>query len=309
MKAKDVIENIRHNELNNANFKYCLVKYINEKKIPFTVEGKWACSNKMEDFVTLDEIEKVENLDQYAGLGTSVQASKVCGVDIDHCVNEPFNKDTINNYARGIIDMFKDFAYIEFSFSGTGIRMFFRDDNVFGHGTIYFIKNESNHTEYYQPGDEQCGVSNRFLTVTGVTLYNNPIDSPVKHTEIIKEFLEKYMKRPVPIFKHDYASEEIVDERSIETLKKNLFNWMIIDSNLAELWFHPAPGSGSDESERDFHLCQTIYNKVTKDKDKIRTLFEMSDFYKSKDFKHLKKWEARDHRYYNLIYDRIRSTN
>ncbi len=302
MKVKEVVERLRNNSLNDANLKYCYVKYDNGTKIPMRYDGKFARTNVLSDFVTLDEIANSPVADRFDGLGISVQASNVCGVDIDHCVDVPFDKSTINDFAKSIISMFKDWAYVEFSFSGTGIRILFRAENIEDYETYYYIKNSTIHTEYYQCGNDGEKKSNRFLTVTGVSLYDNPIDGKSTHMNIIIMFLNMYMRRSVPLNKAANATPDVVDDRSISTLKNILFNWMIVDSTLSDLWFHPAPGSGKDESERDYHLCKWIYTNVTKDKDKIKDLFEMSEFYKSKDRKHMSKWKFNNNRYYEYIY-------
>ncbi len=304
MKVADVIERLNVSSLKNADLKYCFVKYDKGTKVPMRYDGEFARTNVMSDFVSLDEISTSPIKDQFDGLGISVQASNVCGVDIDHCVDVPFDKSTISDFALAIINMFKDWAYVEFSFSGTGIRILFRAENIDDYKTYYYIKNSSIHTEYYQCGsDTDCEKrSNRFLTVTGVSLYDNPIDSNTTHMNIIIMFLNMYMRRPTPLIKSEEASADTIDNRSVSTLKNILFNWMIVDSTLSDLWFHPAPGSGKDESERDYHLCKWIYTNVTKDKSKIKELFEMSDFYKSKDHKHISKWKFNNNRYYEYIY-------
>lgn len=302
MKVKDVVERLNSNSLKDANLKYCFVKFDNGTKVPMRYDGNYARTNVMSDFISLDEISSSPVADQFDGLGISVQASNVCGVDIDHCVDVPFDKSTINDFAVAIINMFKDWAYVEFSFSGTGIRILFRAENIEDYSTYYYIKNSSIHVEYYQCGSDNEKKSNRFLTVTGVTLYDNPIDSKSTHMNIIIMFLNMYMRRATPLNKVSISSTDDVDDRSIMTLKDIVFTRMIVDSTLSDLWFHPAPGSGKDESERDYHLCKWLYTNVTKDKAKIKDLFEMSEFYKSKDRKHISKWKFNNNRYYDYIY-------
>lgn len=300
MNAIDVISKILSNSLAFADFRYCLV---DAAKHPFKINGEMARPNRYEDFVPLEDLVDCPNLDEYRSLGVSVQASRVCGVDLDHCVFVPFDYSTVSQYAKDVIEMFKDWAYIEFSFSGTGIRIFYRQPNIPEYAKFYYIHNSRIQTEYYQPGDDE--ISNRYLTVTGEAIYDNPVDSGENHMETIYAFLNKYMRRRPVAWETDTATTECSDPRSVEQLVKNAKLLMLSDGVFGDLWFQPAPGSGKDESERDFRLLKKICEKVTKDSEKARLVFECSDFFKSKDFKHRMKWEGKEHRYFKLMWKNL----
>ena len=74
------------------------------------------------------------------------------------------------------------------------------------------------------------------------------------------------------------------------------------------LWFTNAPGSGKDESERDYHLVAYLFENVTQDHDMIKQIFEQSNFFKTKDYKHVYKWTNQNGRYFEYLYNTIRRT-
>ena len=118
--ALDTLLRIAENEnLVNSNLKYCLVT---EKKLPYKLDNTPAKINNTNDFVDFKELLNGE-LEKYAGIGISIQASKVCAIDVDKCFSIPFDISTGDERAKDIIDRFKKYAYIEFSFSGKGLRV------------------------------------------------------------------------------------------------------------------------------------------------------------------------------------------
>lgn len=296
MSAIETIERILDTKLVYEDLKFCLV---DDYKRPFTINNSMASVNNISDFVNFETLVRNGDLARYAGIGISVQASKVCAVDIDKCVTIPFDVSSINDFALEIIDIFKDFAYIEFSFSGTGIRILFKQPSIDDYSSKYKIKNSYSHLEYYQPNH-----SNRYVTVTGKYLFNNPLTSNIDYSNVIIEFLEKYMKKL-----HYEAQQRIepsTDNRSIDELMKLVKYHYFNSYNFQDLWFTHAPGSGKDESERDYRLIKYIYKHITQDKSKVKEVFEQSEFFKTKDRKHVFKWTRNDHRYFNLVFDNVK---
>lgn len=295
MNALDVINNIVDNDnLYRANLKYCLVS---SNKHPLKIDGTNARPNNVDDFTTLEELLTVENLSDYAGLGISIQASNICAIDVDKCFSESFNISSGDARAQMIIEMFQKYAYIEFSFSGKGLRVLFRQDLIPNYIDFYYIKNEKFGIEYYQPFQ-----SYRYVTITGRTIFNNPIDSNVNFNDVILEFLNIYMKRVKKIKEIDI----IKDDKTVEQLMKTVKSHYITNHLFQDIWFSRAPGSGSDESERDFYLLSYLYEHVTQNKEKLKYIFEQSPFFRSKDYKHVNKWTNQNYRYYNYLYERIR---
>lgn len=303
MSALDTLFNITNNQnLFDYHFKYCLV---DDNKHPFAINEIIARPNHSEDFSSLSELLNlnVKTLEKYKGLGISIQASGVCAIDIDHCVDSPFNINGISPLAHQIIHLFEsnNCGYIEFSFSGCGIRIFFEANPIIDYELKYYTKNSKLNIEYYYPEG-----SNRYVTITGKTIVNNSINCLEKHQNdnILKIFLDNYMKRRYVLAKQ---TSNNVDSRNIDELMKTVKLKYLTDYNFQDLWFSLAPGSGHDESERDYHLVAYIYDYITKDKDKIKQIFEQSPFFKSKDWKHINKRTKQNFRYFNYLYDRISS--
>lgn len=300
MSALDSLVFITNNpNLMNYGFKYCLV---DETKHPFTVNEDFARPNRVEDFVDIHIIIDLDihTLERYSGLGVSVQASNVCAIDVDHCFKNRFDLDSIDERGKNIIKMFESIAYIEFSFSGTGLRIFFKSNPVKDYEKKYYTKNSNVNIEFYYPKG-----SFRYVTITGKTICNNPIKELDEYGKYkLDVFLDTYMARKYELCTN--ISDEIIhDNNSIEHLMKLVKVRYLTNNNFQDLWFSKAPGSGKDESERDYHLVAYLYENITKDKDKIKQIFEISPFYQSKDYHHMYKWKQNDFRYYNYLYDKI----
>ncbi len=294
MTALEVLNNLMLTDLVQNDLKYCLV---DKKKIPHKLDGSLARPNCDEDFVDIFELTNAENLAEYAGLGISIKASNITAIDVDHCFSEPFVFETIDERGKDIFEMFKSFSYIEFSFSGTGMRVLFRCDNIDEYSKTYFVKNSKQNIEFYQPSGNA-----RYVTITGKYLANNSIQNKIHISEVLFSFLNKYMIRPIkPINECAiHNSDKSIDELRNE-LKKHLFR----NIPFQEKWFGKAPGSNKNESELDYAIISFIYTNITTDKEKIRILFESSPYFKSKDYKHKYKWEYNNHRYYDFIYSRL----
>lgn len=298
MNIFDTIENILNSKLYEADLRYCLV---DSKKHPFRIDGLLARPNNKDDFVPFEQLLTSENLASYSGIGISVQASNISAIDVDHCFSEAFNIESADERAKDIIERFDSMAYIEFSFSGTGLRLLCKPTIIDDYTSKYYIKNESRSIEFYQPTN-----SYRYVTVTGKTIQNNALQSSDKLDVAIQSFLNDYMQRKVIERKHIEIVQN--DTRSLEDLQKLVKVHYFKDIIFQNLWFNPAPGSGSNESERDYHLIAYLYENIVQDKRLLKQVFESSPFFKSKDFKHIKKWTTQDGRYFEYLYNTIRRT-
>lgn len=293
MNAINTIERILKTNLINEDFKYCLV---NSKKIPFTINNSFAKTNELKHFVNFEKLLDNDRLEKYSGIGISVQASKITAIDIDDCVDKPFDINSINKFASEIIQIFKDNSYIEFSFSGSGIRILLKSDAIQNYTDKYRIKNTSNGLEFYQ-----FDMNGRYVTITGRYIYNNKIKK-IEDLTIITNFLDKYMLKQI---RETNYLEEKTDNRSLKQLLKIARRHYITNYNFQDLWFSLAPGSGKDESERDFFLLRYIFTNITQDRAKAKELFEESPFFKSKDSKHVYKWNRNNGWYFDYMFDNI----
>lgn len=291
MSAIDVIERLANTKLINYDLKYCLVT---ENKLPKKLNGEMAKPNNVSDFVSLSELLLADNLNEYAGVGISIQASNICAIDVDHCFKVPRDITSGDERAREVLELFKD-NYCEFSFSGTGLRILFLADLIENLTDKYYIKNSKTQCEYYQPFK-----SFRYVTLTGNYIYNNEIKSVDKNN--LNSFLENFMLKPEL---SKIKGKDIEENVSFEELLKRVKIMYFKDGDFQDLWFGKAPGSGKNESELDYKMVITLFTKITQNRETIKRLFELSPYFKSKDYKHKKKWENQNNRYYNYVYDSI----
>lgn len=292
MGALEAIERLTSTSIAFAGLKFCLV---DSTKLPFRTDGKPARSNDANDFVDLEELAECTLLDKYAGVGISIQASNVCAIDVDDCFKVKNDITSADERAKEMLDLFKDCAYCEFSFSGNGLRILFNHDIIEDYSKTYYIKNSAHHLEYYQPSK-----SYRYVTLTGNVIADN-FDKGDVHEQLM-QVLDKYMCKKTVVYACNTSSTET---RSYEELMEIVRVHRFHNARFRDCWCFNAPGSGRDESERDFFLLSYLFENVTQDKDLIKQIFESSDFFKTKDRKHVWKWTSNDYRYFNYLYNLI----
>lgn len=278
MKSIDFLLKILNTKLPYYDLKWCLV---DSKKLPYMNNGKIAKTNDKKCFCNIEEL-MTKHLLTFSGVGVSINYSHICAIDIDKCVEIPFDIKSISIKGKEILEMFKNY-YCEFSFSGTGLRiLFYLNELEFleSYKKNYYTKNSKQKIEFYLP------LNIRYVTITGEVIYNNELRNVDIST--LKAFLDKYMlleKRKENIYiKQD---NNIIDEKEINKKLKKLF---INNLTFLEVWNSKAPGSGKNESELDYYLIKVLFENVTSNFLKIKELLESSDYYLSKDKKHKKKW-------------------
>lgn len=299
MSALDTLENLLSTKIVSYDLRYCLV---DNNKVPYKLDGTLARPNHEEDFVSIEEIANANHIDEYRGIGISIKASKICAIDVDHCFSIPFDFGSIDDRGRTIFHMFEKLAYIEFSFSGQGMRILFKQPEIENYATKYYIKNTKNQVEYYQPTGNA-----RYVTVTGKVLCNNDLENK-EFTNVITEFLDKFMKRPICENKVVALNEDL----EIDDLLKKVRSLYLRNILFQDVWFnekHELKNGQSQESDRDFYILSFLYQNVITDKIKLRLVFEQSPFFKSKDKKHINKWIYGNYRYYDYMYDRLGGQN
>lgn len=276
MNSFESIQKISKTNLIYHDLKWC---FVNEKKQPFQFNGDICRLNIENNFSTFENLLN-KNVYKFKGIGISVNFSKIYAIDIDKCVKIPNDINSLDNRGKEILELFKDY-YCEFSFSGTGLRILFLG-NLFdelNNLDDYYIKNSNNHIEFYTPRS-----NSRYVTVTGNYIYNNKLKTCNNKTII--NFLNKYMKREKKEIKSFINNEEVSQDELDKRFKKLWFT----NSRFQEVWCSKAPGSGKNESELDYYLIVNLYQNVTQDINKIKSLIEESDYYLSKDYKHKNKW-------------------
>lgn len=304
MTALEALHNIKSdNTLRSAKMKFCLVS---SNKHPLKLDGTNARPNHVEDFVDLDELEKASNLEQYAGLGVSIQASNITAIDVDKCFSVPFELESADDRAIDVIRTFMDVAYIEFSFSGRGLRVFYRQPEIEDYSSKYYTKAEQYGIEYYQPS---C--SFRYVTITGRTIVSHSLESSESFRDTIETFLNKYMKKKAMLTSKPLVNLD--DSLSLDELMKNVKKLYLKNNFFQDRWFDTEhlfsniPGR-SQESHHDYQLLALIYENITHDRNKVKYVFEQSPYFKSKDYKHMQKWTKNDYRYFNFQFDSLISS-
>ena len=221
MSALDVIENICKTTLINEDFIYCLV---DNNKIPYTHKNTLCHPNRQEDFNSLETLLSNNEIEKYEGVGISIFANNISAIDVDCCIKEPFNINCLDDRAKDIVNVFKDRAYIEFSFSGRGLRVLFDIINLpVNYNTEYYIKNSKKSIEFYNPSFKA-----RYVTITGKPLYNNNPRNKIDFNEI-KFFFDKYFKREYKLNINGYIGKEEIDKEStkeninIKVTEKDIF--------------------------------------------------------------------------------------
>lgn len=297
MSAVDTLINIVNNQhLSEYPFRYCLAT---DLKVPYTVKNKIAHPNISRDFVDLDTLIQCNSLDKYDAIGISVQCSNICAIDVDKCFSKKFDISSGDERAKDVIQMFKDKAYIEFSYSGKGLRILFLGENIDNYSDKYYIKNTKTGCEYYQPKN-----SARYVTLTGKCIHDNSLYL-LRDMTLVYEFLEKYMKKP-EIKEVKIANKN--DEKSLDALMKIVRKHYNLHHEFQELWFneeHYLINDLSQESDTDFKLLRYLYSHVTQDEELLRLVFEQSPYFKSKDLLHEKKWYNNNYRYYKYMYQHL----
>lgn len=237
---------------------WCGWKLTDKGKEPFNLQtGYHAKSNDETTFssypVLLNNLHKYLKYDgdkQIGGIGLGIFRG-YSAIDIDHCVEN----GAISDMARDIIDYCN--SYTEYSPSGTGIRIIFKTQTKIDKD-LYYINNHNNGLEIYISDN-----TNKFVSITG-----NKISGDMINEVDITYILDKYMKKGV------FNIQKV--------LKK--------DEKLNTLWNKQAPGSHSDESESDMALLCKLAYYLKNDAEQIRSYFESSPYFLSKDQEHIKKW-------------------
>lgn len=249
--------------------------------------------NDLSNFISYEDAKEQIHQDPQLGLGVGMWGY-LCGIDIDGCIDN----NVISDEAQAIIDLFPE-AYIEKSFSGTGLHfLFLCQMQVPDRKDSYYIKMGKKHMsekslpfkglEFYQ------GLyDHRYLTLT-----ENSIQSPPSLTYVSGEkllaFLDQYFKRPQPSSTNiTTISTDPEDEAWWRWAKKRLRQGKA--QRLYDLASKTPTGSGGTESEDDLALMSEIAFWCNKNPDLMREVFETSYYYKHKDQKHKNKWARLDY--------------
>ena len=152
-------------------------------KVPYNPNtGERAETNNPDTFGTFDLADERYLTEDYNGVGIRV-SNGFSAVDIDKCIEN----GVLSDFAMSIINDLR--SYTEYSPSKSGVRIIFKAADFTFDAERYYLKNPHNRLEIYVDG-----VTNRFVTITGNTIYDYPIRDVSKELPAV---LEAHMVRPV----------------------------------------------------------------------------------------------------------------
>ena len=260
------------------NAKWCGWKYETvggrKTKVPYNLQTlEKAKSNDDSTFKDFCFAEDAFSLGGYVdGIGMLI-SNGYSAVDIDHCITED---GFLSDAAIDICTAIK--SYAEKSPSNEGVRIIFKTTDLVYDKEKYYIKNPNNGVEIYT-----AGATNRFVTITGNTIYGYPI---CENPEALQYVLDKYMCRPVKTASKqkittntqtfDISEDEILSKAMMNNNFSTLFNGNMIEYN-------------NDHSSADLALCNMLAFWTGKDFNKIDNLFKKSQLYRD-------KWDREDYK-------------
>ena len=193
-----------------------------------------------------------------------------CAIDIDHCITD----GSLSDAAIDICTTMQ--SYAEKSPSGEGLRIIFKSSNFVFDKEKYYIKNSNNGVEIYMDG-----VTNRFVTITGNTVYGYPV---IENDEALQQILDKYMLYPVKEIKTKQEPQAKVDLPEDQILSTAMKNY-----NFSSLFSGDMSAYNNDHSSADLALCNMLAFWTGKDFHKIDSLFKKSRLYRE-------KWDREDYK-------------
>ena len=242
----------------------------------------------MSTFYTYSQAMRLMQPDEGLGIGLF---GNLCGIDIDHAVNED---GSLSQTAKDIIDYF-DGAYMEYSYSGKGIHI------------LFFCTQQRKYQKYYtKMGVKQLTakgiqdieglefyqgrVDNRYLTLTGNIIPQRTKNNYSVTPQKITAFLDKYFIIPVQP-KSPVTTTSSNTKEDLAWARFGLYT--LKDEKFKEAFDKPATGYGGTESEDDLALACRAAFWTNNNPEAIRIVFEASPHYKTKDPDHLKKWSKK----------------
>jgi len=252
------------------NAKFCCWRYetVNSRitKVPYNpASGYHANVKKPKTFC--DYTTAVSVSDKYDGIGIRV-GNRIIAIDLDHCVED----GKLLPRAVEITVRFHG-AYIEFSPSGTGLRILCMVQDGFTYDTdAYYIKKGS--VEVYA-----AGATKRFVTLTG-NIYQ-PGDV-VEVPDAVTWLLDSYMKRDKPGLpaivqeRESYLNDDSVLAKALAAKNADKFK---------KLWKGDISGYPS-QSEAEAALCSMIAFYCNGSAEQIDRLFHKSALMRD-------KWDSR----------------
>lgn len=246
----------------------------NPTKVPYnprTVER--ASTADLSTFGTFDEVNDIYIGGYVDGFGIAV-TNGFSAIDIDHCISED---GCLSDTAEEICTTMK--SYAEKSPSGSGVRIIFKSPNLVYDKNKYYIKNPTNGIEIYVEG-----ATNRFVTITGNTLYGYPI---IENAEALQYILDKYMLRPVQTKRTE--TETPTAPIPVNIPPEDILSKAMRNYKFSSLFNGDMSAYNNDHSSADLALCNMLAFWTGKDPQKMDEFFRKSALYRD-------KWNRADYR-------------
>lgn len=242
-------------------------------KIPYSPHStKRAESNNPSTFGDYELALERYRTEDFDGMGILL-SNGYSAIDIDHCCVD----GVISDFALSVIDTMR--CYTEYSPSKTGLRIIFKTpDNFKYDSNTYYIKNPNNGMEIYV-----CGMTNRFVTMTGNTAYNYPLREVSDELQIV---LDTYMVRPV---KKSSANTNTNTAPTTPNLSDDeLLTKALRNERFRALFEGDMSAYNNDHSSADLALCNMLAFWTRCDYAQIDRLFRRSQLFRPD------KWAARE---------------
>ena len=167
-------------------------------KIPYNpATGQRAQTNNPKTFT--DFATALRAVKQYSGLGFLIPAGMFV-IDSDHCKNPD---GTLKQPASDISEQFKD-CYQEWS-PNDGLHILGMAEGFAFNKAMYWMNNKRLGVEVYLGG-----ATNRFMTLTGNVYRAGDI---AEKSDVLRAFLEKYMRRDNAVTPAHLTGESTLSER------------------------------------------------------------------------------------------------
>ena len=237
-------------------------------KVPYNPETIMrAKSNDPDTFKSFDIAEEAYVYAGYVdGIGIRI-SDGYSAIDIDHCIEDGFLSDAATDICTTMQ------SYTEKSPSGTGIRIIFKANDFKYDKEKYYIKNPNNGIEIYTDG-----TTNRFVTITGNTVYGYPVR---ENSEALKQILEKYMLRPVKS-KPKKESSGTKSNVAIDINEDQIIEKAMRNYSFSSLFNGDMSLYNNDHSSADMALCNMLAFWTGKDPDRMDRIFRKSALMRDK---------------------------
>lgn len=231
---------------------------------------------KCNDPTTFSSIEKamaVAKRNSFDGIGVGIFGN-LAGIDIDHCIDD---SGKLSPMAQDIMQTMN--AYTEISPSGNGLRILFCATGFRYNKNIYYIKESKQGLEIYI-----AGITQRYLTVTGNTLYAQDLVDRSKELQLV---LDKYMKRkkqptaPASVWQSPRATNSTATKMLTDKELLDMAMSARNGSTFSALWNGNISNYPS-HSEADQALSNLLAFWTNKDAARMDKLFRQSGLMRSK---------------------------